>query len=253
MLNTFTSECFYRRSNNLTPGNATKYSREIRGNNDTAYVNGARLTKAIIHYPYFTYPIAIDSGITMFKKIIFTISLITLSTQIQARGVDIKLANKMAEFTYLTESSTFGYGGADIGAGVLFNENNDYQANAKVMVSGNPAGNNKSIQFGVGGKIVYANLKNSNEDVGALAIAGQFRYVIPAATPIAFVAGVAYAPSITAFSSAENFIEYSAAAELEVTPSARAYLAFRTTEYEITGGTKVKLDDGLHLGIKFEF
>ncbi len=189
----------------------------------------------------------------MFKKIAFVITLLTLSTQIHARGLDIKLANKMAEFTYLTESSTFGYGGADVGFGLLYTENDDYQLNAKFMITGNPSGNNKAFQFGVGGKLMAVTLDAPNEEAGAVALAGQLRYIIPSQTPIAFVAGVAFAPSITAFSGADQYREYELSIELEVTPSARAYFGYRNIEYEFENGANFELDDSAHIGIKFEF
>ncbi len=189
----------------------------------------------------------------MLKKLAFAITLLAISTQGHARGFDIKLANKMAEFTYLTESSTFGYGGADIGFGVLFTENDNYQIHGQLMITGNPAGNSKAFQFGIGGKLMMVSLDAANDEAGAVAIAGQFRYIIASSTPIAFVAGIAYAPSITSFSGAENYSEYSAAIELEVTPSARAYLGYRKMEYEFESGTKFELDQGAHVGIKFEF
>jgi len=189
----------------------------------------------------------------MFKKYIFIIALLMFSASSHARGVDIKLANEMAEFTYLTESSTFGYGGADVGFGLLFTENDDYQITAKALVSGNPAGNNKALQFGIGGKLTYVSLDAANEEVGAFAIAGQLRYIIPSATPIAFVAGIAYAPSITAFSGADSYLEYEFAIELEITPSARGYLGYRNITYDFENGGDFELDDGAHIGVKFEF
>jgi hypothetical protein len=189
----------------------------------------------------------------MLKKIAIAISLLTLTTQANARGFDVKLASEMAEFTYLTESSTFGYGGADIGFGVLFTEDNDYQLGAKLLISGNPAGNNKSLQFGVGGKLLYVSLDAINEEVGALALAGQVRYIIPSSTPIAFRLGAAFAPSITSFSGADIYGEYELAVEIEVTPSAQAYLGYRKMQYDFEGGGKFILDDSVHVGIKFEF
>ena len=191
----------------------------------------------------------------MFKKLAFAIFLLTVSSQVNARGFDLKLAEEMAQVTYLTESSTFGYGGADIGFGMLFTENDDYQINAKIMVTGNPAGNNKAVQFGVGGQLVFTSLDAINEEVGALAIAGQFRYIMASEMPIAFLASVAYAPSITSFSGADAYSEYEFAIELEVTPSARAYLGYRNIEYDFENGlgNNIELDDGAHIGVKFEF
>jgi len=189
----------------------------------------------------------------MLKKLAIAISLLTLSTQANARGIDFKLGSEMAELTYLTESSTFGYGGADIGFGVLFTEDSDYQVNAKLLISGNPAGNNKSLQFGVGGKLLFVEIDATNENVGALAIAGQIRYIIPSSTPIAFRIGAAFAPSITSFSGADAFGEFEVAIELEVTPSASAYLGYRKIQYDFEGGGEFELDDAAHVGIKFEF
>lgn len=189
----------------------------------------------------------------MFKNLVLITTALIISTQANARGIDVKLANKMAEFTYLSQSSTFGYGGADVGFGMLFTETDDYQLNANVMVTGNPAGNNKAIQFGIGGKFVFLTLDTISEEMSAAAIAAQVRYVIPSSTPIAFVTGVAFAPSITSFSGADNYTEFYLEAELEVTPSARAYVGYRSIEYGIENGAEFKLDDGAHFGVKFDF
>ena len=193
----------------------------------------------------------------MFKKLIFAsaflTALFTFSSQAYARGIDLKLADEMAEFTYLTESSTFGYGGADVGLGMLFTEDDDYQVNGQVMITGNPAGNNKAFQYGVGGKLSFASIDAADEEVGALSIAGQFRYVVPSATPVAFLAAMYYAPGITSFSGADQYVEYRFAIELEVTPSARAYIGYRNIEYELENGAEFDLDDGAHIGVKFDF
>jgi len=191
----------------------------------------------------------------MLKKIaaILLISLSSVQT-IYADGVDLKLADETAEVLYLTESSTFGYGGADIGMGFFFNENDDWMASAIAMVSGNSASNERSLQFGVGVKLLLASLDAANEEVGALGLAGQVRYVIPSATPIAFLLEGVIAPEVTSFSGAEQYTEYRFAVELEVTPSARAYVGYRNIEIELdTLGADVEIDDEVHLGIRLEF
>lgn len=182
--------------------------------------------------------------------------MIAATSQVQARGIDLKLADEMAEFTYLTESSTFGYGGSDIGLGVFFTENDDFQLQGQLMITGNPAGNNKALQFGIGGKLMFASIDANNtidEEFGALAIAAQLRYVIPAATPVAFMTAVYYAPGITSFGGADQYTEFQFAIELEITPSARAYVGYRNMEYDLENGPEIELDDGGHIGIKFDF
>ncbi len=190
----------------------------------------------------------------MLKKFAFAISLLLISSSSYSRGLDVKLANNMAEFNYLTESSTFGYGGADIGFGALFTENNNYQISANLMVSGNPAGNNKALQFGVGGKLLGISFDAPDANAGVVALAAQARYIFPSKTPIALRLGLAYAPSITSFSGAESYSEYSFAIEAEVTPSARAYIGYRSIEYDFESfNNSFELDKGAHFGVKFEF
>lgn len=196
----------------------------------------------------------------MFKKIAVMLSMALAATQANADGVDLRLADETAEILFLTESSTFGYGGADVGIGVFFNEADDYMISASAIVSGNSANNNNQWQFGVGGKLVYVSLddeplRNSQEEeVGALAIGGQVRYIIPAATPVAFLAEGFIAPSVTSFSDADQYLEYRLAVELEVTPSARAYLGFRTIEIDLDPAPSgIEIDDEVHIGIKVEF
>ncbi len=190
----------------------------------------------------------------MFKKIAAISFICMLSGQVYAAGVDLKLAEKAAEVQYLTESSTFGYGGADIGIGFFFNEQDDWMFSAMAMITGNSASNERALQFGVGVKFLAASLKLPNDVVGAMGLAGQVRYVIPSETPVAFLIEGVIAPQVTSFSGAEKYTEYRFAIELEVTPSARAYIGYRNIEIELDNiGTGFEIDDEVHLGVRLEF
>ena len=190
----------------------------------------------------------------MLKKILAIAPALLISMQVEAAGIDIKLGNDAAEIIYLAKSSTFAYGGLDIGMGGFFNETNDLQLNLTGMVTGNSAGNNRAWKFGVGGKLSWADLDNINESVSALAIGMQVRYIVPSSTPVAFLFEGFVAPSITSFSGAERYNEYRLGIELEVTPSARAYIGYRYMEYELEGGFDYdEMDSSGHLGIRFDF
>lgn len=190
----------------------------------------------------------------MLKQIIALVAASLVTSQAHAVGAELRLADETAEATYLTRTSTFGYGGADMGFGVFFNEQDDVQLAGGIMITGNSAGNNRSLKFGVGAKLLWADLDLINESVGALAVGAQVRYVIPSSTPIAFLVEGFVAPSIVSFSGAEQFTEYRFALELEVTPSARAYIGFRHMEYEVENlQPEYELDDDGHVGIRIEF
>ena len=190
----------------------------------------------------------------MLKKITGIILATLFTGQAYAVGIDLKLGNETAEILYLTESSTFGYGGADMGMGFFFNENDDLMFSTQAIVTGNSASNENALQFGVGIKLIFASLDKPNKNVGALGFAGQIRYVIPSSTPVAFLLEGAIAPQATSFGSAEQYIEYRAAVELEVTPSARAYIGYRSIEVDLEQfGSSIEIDDEVHLGVRIEF
>ena len=93
-----------------------------------------------------------------------------------------------------------------------------------------------------------------NRYVGAAAIGAQVCYLFPSATPGARLAEGFIAPEVVSFSGAEQYREYRFALELEVTPSARAYVGYRKIEVELENVNQdVEIDDHAHLGIKIEF
>jgi len=190
------------------------------------------------------------------RKVLFSLMVMVPLTQASATGLDFRLGSKTAEIVILSQSSTFGYGGADIGYGFFFNENHDYMASGSMLVSGSSSGDVRALHFGVGAKL-YAGTLNTEPDNlngGALAIGGQVRYVFPASTPLAILGEVYAAPSVTSVSDFEGVTEYRVALELEVTPSARAYIGYRQLKVDLGGpGPKYKLDDKAHVGVRFTF
>jgi hypothetical protein len=91
---------------------------------------------------------------------------------------------------------------------------------------------------------------------GAVAIGGQIRYVFPGSTPLAILGEAFYAPEVTSISEFDRVLEYRIALELEVTPSARAYIGYRNLEVKFDSfGTNVdyEVDDSADIGVRFEF
>ena len=193
----------------------------------------------------------------MLRKALITITALLSTTNAPAAGLDLKLSSETAEVTFLTQSATFGYGGADIGIGLFINEQDDFLANGSIIVSGSGTGDVRALHFGVGGKIYAGRLDFGpnvpNPSGGAIAIGGNLRYVFPSSTPFAILVEGFWAPSVTSFSDFDRLVEYRAALELEVTPSARAYIGYRKLEVELDTGLKDVLDDNAHIGVRFAF
>ncbi len=197
----------------------------------------------------------------MLRKALITTTLLIPFSSASAGAIDFRVGRDIAELTFFTQNASFGYGGADIGVGVLFNQYNDVIANGSILVSGNSAGDVKALQFGVGAKIYGGDINGPDAkrvDIkgGAVAIGGQIRYVFPGSAPFAVLGEVFYAPEVTSISEFDRLLEYRVALELEVTPSARAYVGYRLLEVDFNafgGNVSYEVDDSANIGVRFEF
>lgn len=197
----------------------------------------------------------------MLRKALITTTLLVSFNNASAGAIDFRVGQDMAELTFFTQNASFGYGGADIGVGVLFNQYNDVIANGSILVSGNSAGDVKALQFGVGAKIYGGDINGPDAkrvDIkgGAVAIGGQIRYVFPGSAPFAVLGEVFYAPEVTSISEFDRLLEYRVALELEVTPSARAYIGYRMLEIDFDAfgsNQNYEVDDSANIGVRFEF
>lgn len=168
-----------------------------------------------------------------------------------AAALDISLSNETANVVYLIDSGSLGYGGADIGFGFFYTEDSDYMLTANVMVVGT-LGERRDLQFGVGAKAYGADL-DIDEQVLAIGIGGQARYVFQTHTPIGLVLEGYAAPGITSFGETESARELNLRAEIEVLPSTRGYIGYRYLEFDLDETGDVTVDDNVHLGIRLQF
>lgn len=169
----------------------------------------------------------------------------------EAAGLDISLSNETANLVYLIDSGSLGYGGADIGFGFFYTEDDDYMVTANVMVVGT-LGERRDLQFGVGAKAYGADLDNG-EEVLAIGIGGQARYVFQTRTPVGVVLEGYVAPGITSFGDTESARELNLRFEVEVLPSTRGYIGYRFLEFDLEDVDDAELDDHVHLGIRLQF
>ena len=194
----------------------------------------------------------------MLRKALITTILLMPFQHASAGAIDFRVGQDMAELSFLTQTASFGYGGADIGFGALVNEYNDVIANGSILVSGSSTGEVKALHFGVGAKAYVGTLEGPGAvsldvDGGAIAIGGRIRYVFPGATPLAVLGEAFYAPEVTSISDFDGLLEYRFAVELEVSPSARAYVGYRKMEVTFSRDVDYEVDDEAHIGVRFEF
>ena len=199
----------------------------------------------------------------MLRKALILIMVMTPFSTVMAAALDLRLGSKTAEVNYMMQDATFGYGGADMSLGVFLNENDDVLATGSILVSGSSAGDVNGLHFGVGAK-VYAGVLDfpspkDNQEGASIAIGGQARYIFAGKTPMAILVEGFYAPDVTSASDFKGLTEIRLAFELEITPSARAYIGYRKLEVEVNKGlvnnndNDRELDDKGHIGVRFAF
>lgn len=188
-------------------------------------------------------------------RLFIAVLLMVTGMQASATGFEFRVADKTAEMFYLYKTSTFGYGGADVGWGYFFNENNDKMLSASVLVSGNGAGNNKALQFGVGMKAYLASIdaSPSNLEAGGVGLGGLIRYVFSSATPVAILLEAYTVPQVTSVGDSDDLNEQRFAIELEVTPSAKAYIGYREITFGLEAGGEAVIDEETHFGVRVNF
>jgi len=172
---------------------------------------------------------------------------------LQASDIEIALSSDTAQFTFRSDSSLIGWGGADLGFGLFYNEADDVLGQISLMQTRPPSEQNR-LTFGVGMKAYLGRLDPIDETVAALGIGGEIRYTFPGVTPMSIYLNGHFAPDITSFSDTEEIREYLLGFQIEVLPQTTAFLGIRNIEVDTKNFTEYELDDdSVHVGVRLTF
>ncbi len=168
-----------------------------------------------------------------------------------ASDFEAALSSETAQFTFRSDSSLIGWGGADLALGFFYNETGDFLLQASLLQM-RQASQENPLTFGVGVKTYLGSLDNG-DDILALAIGGQVRYTIPGTMPMAIYLSAYYAPEITSFSDSEDVVDYQFGFQIEALPQTIAFVGIRQLEVS-DGNSDYELDDDrIHFGIRLTF
>ncbi len=170
-----------------------------------------------------------------------------------ANDFEAALSSETAQFTFRSDSSLIGWGGADLGFGLFYNDDSDYLLQLSLMQMRQPSEENP-LTFGVGVRGYLGNLDDADQDVFAFAIGGELRYTIPGNMPMALFLRGHFAPEITSFSDSEEVLDYTFGFQIEVLPQTTAFIGLRHLEVDTEDEGEVELDDDrFHLGVRLTF
>lgn len=171
----------------------------------------------------------------------------------QAADFEAALSKETAQFTFRSDSSIIGWGGADLGIGLFFNEDDDFIGTFSLLQM-RQASQDNPLTFGVGVRAYLGQLDDPDADVFGLGIGGQIRYTIAGTMPMAIYIDAIYAPEITSFSDTEGIIDYTFGFQIEALPQTTAFIGVRHLEFELEDQSDYEADDdNIHFGVRLTF
>ena len=189
----------------------------------------------------------------MLRSSILALIFCGLSSQLQANDVELALSKDTAQFTFRSDSSMIGWGGADLAFSLFYNDDNDILGQVSLLQL-RPATEENPFSLGVGAKVYLGSLDNPSATVFALAISGEVRYTFPGKMPMAIYLNGNWAPDITSFSDTKEVLDFNLGYQIEVLPQTTAFIGYRYLEVDTKAGNDVRLDDDqLHIGARFTF
>lgn len=171
-----------------------------------------------------------------------------------ASDFEAALTSETAQFTFRSDSSLIGWGGAELGLGLYYNDASDYLGQISLMQRRQSSQQNP-LTLGVGVRAYLGALDDLDQDVVGVAIGGEVRYTIPGVMPMSIYLIAHYAPKITSFGDTEEIFDYNLGFQIEVLPQTTAFIGYRNIEIQLEdiNPEYEATDDSVHLGVRLTF
>ena len=172
---------------------------------------------------------------------------------LQANDLEIALSSDAAQFTFRSDSSLIGWGGADLGFSFLYTDADDFLGELSLMQSSQPSAENR-LTLGVGVKAYIGRLDLVDDSVLAIGIGGEVRYTFPGSMPMAVYLSGHIAPEITSFRDTDGIVEYVLGYQIELLPQTIVFVAVRNVEIENDNNIDYELlDSDVRIGVRLTF
>ncbi len=176
-----------------------------------------------------------------------------------AHAVDINLNDDAAQFRYLAyDGRAGGFGKREMDIGVLFTTDDDYLGMFGAQVIAEAGARSPGLEAGIGFKVFGARTERANVSANlfSLAIGGQLRMTLPPHRRVLLGVEGHYSPKVVTFGDADGFSYVAASVGYEILPRASVYLGYRDVRAKLDRGNfrgTRKIENGGHIGVKFEF
>ena len=174
----------------------------------------------------------------------------------EQQRAEVALSNDTLQLSYMGRDGQVGEGGQINGAFFL-SEQRDIVLSGGVLFPADlpdnlDVGGRLTLRFGP--EAYAALLEEENNDVFAMSVGAEARFVVNRRIGLAVAGRAFYAPDILTFGSADSLTDLSARAELQVAPELLVFGGMRWFEFDLTeGGGKRTLQEELFFGVGYRF
>lgn len=189
----------------------------------------------------------------MKHTILLTFGLLLVAPMLYANDLEVALSSETAQFTLRSDSSIIGWGGADVGLGLFYNDVGDFLIQGSIMQLRN-TDNASPLKLGVGVKAYAGTLDDITQDVFAFSLGGELRYTFPGAHPMSIYLQGYHAPKITSFADTESLTDINFGFQIEALPQTTAFIGVRRIRIDTDEVDNVRVDDKkVHFGVRLQF
>ncbi|HKK04248.1 MAG TPA: YfaZ family outer membrane protein [Gammaproteobacteria bacterium] len=185
----------------------------------------------------------------MLPRIVIVGLLALASGNVFAQTIQAELSNSSARFNYATSVWGKQYGRAEVGGGLLYNDDSNYAVNADLHVYNDSY--ESPLELGVGGRIYYVDVGPYN--VLALALGLRFNYAPQALHGFGIGAHYYYAPKVVTGLDGDHMSEYGIYLGYQMIPQANVYVGYRKVKTDIKNGPNLTMDKGGYVGVRIRF
>ena len=168
----------------------------------------------------------------------------------EQRG-EIAVSNDTLQLRYVGKDGAVGGGGQLTGAFFL-SEQRDIVLSAGALFPASLDFGGLSLRFGP--QAYAALLEEENNDVMAMSVGAEVRFVLNERMGLALSGQAFYAPDVLTFGAADSLTDLSARAELQVAPQMLAFGGMRWFEFDLVeGGGERTLQEEVFVGFGYRF
>lgn len=168
-------------------------------------------------------------------------------------NAEIALSNDTLQVKYISAGSVVGVDRRSQFSGAFFlSEDRDIVLSGGLLFPADLDLGRLSILFGP--QLYAALLEEENNDVMAMSVGTEMRFVLNQSMRLAVAGHAYYSPDILTFGSADNLTDLGARVELGVAPRLIAFGGMRWFEFDLTeGGGERTLQEELFVGFGYRF